>query len=291
MRKLRAYLELVRIPGVFTAQSDIVAGVLIAAGGGFHPGDLVYLLCASSCFLSAGMALNDFFDAEVDRKERPGRPIPSGRVTRSSALLLGLALLGAGIFLAGRVGGASFGIGLLLAISILSYDGWLKKHPWLGPVNMGGCRYLNLLLGLSVAPLSPWMFFLPLIHWIFIFGVTVLSRQEAGGAKPGAGIWITAGSILSAWVLYGIFFTSGILPRTAGFFLFSAWAFFAVWIVLRLLNQSTPADIQKTMKRLLLSIVVIGGILVTGIRPVYWGLFVWILLVPAVVISKRFYVT
>ena len=34
----------------------------------------------------AGMALNDYADREIDAVERPGRPIPSGRVTPEFAL-------------------------------------------------------------------------------------------------------------------------------------------------------------------------------------------------------------
>ena len=34
------------------------------------------------------MVLNDVFDAEVDAREQPDRPIPSGRVSRRAAALL-----------------------------------------------------------------------------------------------------------------------------------------------------------------------------------------------------------
>ena len=43
---------------------------------------------------ASGTALNDVFDFEIDRAERPGRPLPSGRVSsRSAAWLGGLGLV------------------------------------------------------------------------------------------------------------------------------------------------------------------------------------------------------
>ena len=45
----------------------------------------------------AARVLNDVFDLEIDRKERPERPLPSGLVSRSAAARFGFALLAGGI--------------------------------------------------------------------------------------------------------------------------------------------------------------------------------------------------
>ena len=55
-----------------------------------------------------GMVLNDVFDAELDARERPRRPIPSGRIARATAARLGFGLLGLGIA-AGWIAGALAG--------------------------------------------------------------------------------------------------------------------------------------------------------------------------------------
>ena len=36
---------------------------------------------ASTLLYWSGMVWNDYFDLEQDRKERPGRPLASGRIT------------------------------------------------------------------------------------------------------------------------------------------------------------------------------------------------------------------
>ncbi|MFV9644419.1 MAG: UbiA family prenyltransferase [Desulfobacterales bacterium] len=291
MGKLYDYLELVRIPGVFTAHADITAGFLIAGGGIEQIGCTAYLLLASSFLYSAGMALNDYFDYRVDLKERPKRPIPSGRIRRQEALCLGIFLLAAGIFLAYYVRPASFVISLLLAAFIFLYNAGLKKHPWLGPVNMGGCRYLNLLLGLSVLPLSTGSFMIPLLTGIFIFGVTVLSRQETKIKASFFPVLISAGTIAVVYALYWLLFITDILSQKPGLILCTLWAILLLVYLSRLIEKRSARDIQKAVKLLIISLVLLDGIIVSGISAIYWTLLVWILLVPAFITSKKFYIT
>src|SRR5262249_36038801 len=156
--QMRAYAELVRLPNVFTAIADIALGwcCVLAGGAGWNTWPLFILIAAASaCLYSSGMALNDYFDVEQDREERPFRPIPSGRVARRSAGVggIGLQVIGLGLaIVAGYLtSGSSWAppaIALALIVVIDAYDGWLKKTP-VGPIAMGACRSLNVLLGLS----------------------------------------------------------------------------------------------------------------------------------------------
>ena len=104
---MRAYLQLVRLPNVFTAMADVLLGYLFT-----HPrlepvGHFALLLVASSMLYLAGMVLNDYFDQEQDARERPARPLPSGRVTPQAARLLGgaVAFGRRGLRLGGDCGG------------------------------------------------------------------------------------------------------------------------------------------------------------------------------------------
>ena len=114
------------------------------------------LLVTSSCLLySAGTVLNDVFDAPADARDRPRRPIPSGRIPRGAAGRFGLALLGVGTAV-GWIAGGLFAtprtalVATGLAASVLLYDGLLKR-TFAGPVAMGVCRMLNVLLGMSLS--------------------------------------------------------------------------------------------------------------------------------------------
>src|SRR5437660_1410483 len=98
----RAYAQLIRLPNVFTAMADICLGWLCALATGTPAArwpTFLLLMGASACLYSGGMIWNDFFDIEQDKRERPFRPLPSGRISRRVAgtagviaLLLGMAL-------------------------------------------------------------------------------------------------------------------------------------------------------------------------------------------------------
>ena len=87
MSTLRPYVELLRPPNVTTALGDVLAGYAVAGRG--QPQALPPLLMATMCLYAGGVVLNDVCDVDIDRIERPERPIPSGRVSRRAAATLG----------------------------------------------------------------------------------------------------------------------------------------------------------------------------------------------------------
>src|SRR5262245_19389004 len=131
MSRLRAYAELVRLPNAFTAMADICLGGLVTRTmAGALPGrEFLLLLAASTCLYSGGMVWNDFFDVDQDRRERPGRPLPSGRVSRGAAAGFATGLCQVGVGCAALAGSAP--IAGLLVLAILLYDAWLKR-TWAG---------------------------------------------------------------------------------------------------------------------------------------------------------------
>jgi 4-hydroxybenzoate polyprenyltransferase len=141
------------------------------------------------------MVWNDWFDRAVDARERPSRPLPSGRVAPRTAVRLGSGLLAAGVAFAGLAGLTAEGwsaVPLLLSVAVaaavLLYDGWLKRTA-AGPVGMGLCRFLNVLLGLSLGGEdTPWPLRLHLaaVVGIYIVGVTWFARKEAETSRAAA---------------------------------------------------------------------------------------------------------
>ena len=141
MNRLRIYAQLVRLPNVFTALADIGMAALVSGALPASWGMVLLVAVASACLYCGGMVWNDYFDVEQDRRERPFRPIPSGRVSRREAAGLGGLLLLAGLVCAclavllqnaGATGippalrGAPVVLVSLLIGAILLYDGWLK---------------------------------------------------------------------------------------------------------------------------------------------------------------------
>ncbi|MFG6402837.1 SCO3242 family prenyltransferase [Microbacterium sp. P04] len=142
--RLPDLLDLVRAPAALTVLGDTAVGAVNARGAA--GGAAVPLALASACLYAAGMALNDYADADLDALERPERPIPSGRVSRKTALRTGGVLTVAGISLAFSAGKASGWVSVALAASVWTYD-LVAKPTRLGPVVMAACRGLDVLMG------------------------------------------------------------------------------------------------------------------------------------------------
>src|SRR5260221_5161314 len=91
--RLLPLAQLLRLPNVFTAFGDILLGTLVTGALLAQPLASGLLLAASGCLYCSGMVWNDFFDLDVDRMERPFRPLPSGKIAKRTAGLLAAILL------------------------------------------------------------------------------------------------------------------------------------------------------------------------------------------------------
>lgn len=304
MSRCRAYAELLRLPNVFTALADIVLGVLAvwAVGDVVVPAlALILLLAASACLYSAGMVWNDFFDVEQDRRERPFRPLPSGRITRAAAAWVGRALLGVGVTF-GVLAGLS-GVGFratpglltgLLAAAILLYDGVLKRG-WAGPLGMGFCRFLNVCLGLSAAPSWLWGLPLALVVGLYVVGVTWFARTEARVSSSRV-LTAAAGVMLGSLVL-ALPLPVWLPARAPGAgtsplfpYLLVGFGFLVGIPVYAAVARPLPGIVQAAVRRAVLGLVLLDAILATAVVGA-GGLAIAVLILPALYLGRWIYST
>ena len=296
---LKPYLQLVRLPNLFTAAADPLAGWLVATGSLALPGRWGPLVAASVLIYAAGIVLNDVFDVEVDRRERPGRPLPSGRVPyRLAAWFGGLALL-AGPAVAALSGSRTSAlVAGLLALAVLLYDAGLKRTP-VGPIAMGTCRALNLLLGLSQAEHlgGLWGWIIAGSFGLFVVGVTWISRSEVEPARTGG---IMAGLLLQLLgiflLLYPASFYGGLLKvphryPVVAFAVSVVLAFLVVRAGMRALLRPVPPVVQAAVKTGVLSLVWLDVVAVAATRGPVPALAVAALWLPAFLLAKWLYAT
>jgi 4-hydroxybenzoate polyprenyltransferase len=314
MSRLRAYAQLVRLPNVFTAFADIGLGALATwALPGAYPGprwllSFACLLAASGCLYCAGMVWNDFFDLEQDQRERPFRPLPSGRVTRRAAARLGTALLGAGLGFAALGGWREEGhdwtpfiIAACIAVAVLLYDGWLKG-TWAGPLGMGACRFLNVLLGLCVGSSAvahqavaafpwDWGIHLAAVVGLYIVGVTWFARTEARISRQSA-LAAAAGVLLGALAL-ALALPLWFPPNTSSPlfpYLLVCLGFLVGLPVCQAINRPAPPAVQTAVKRAIFGLVVLDATLATAVAGSI-GLVLLVLLLPATYLGRWLYST
>ena len=301
-KTIHAYLQLVRLPNVVTAAADSLAGWLLVTGSLREPARWLPLLASSMVLYASGTMLNDVFDFEVDRHERPGRPLPSGRACRRTAAWLGALGLALGPCLALASGSASSGIlAAVLALTVLGYDAGLK-HTWLGPAVMGGCRGLNFLLGMTHATAlgGPPAWVAALAYGAFVSGITVGSRSEATGGGRGllvAGLAVEMAAVvtLAAVGFWGSRFPSPAADRPLipleGLLVLALVALVLSVAASRAIERPVPEVIQKYVKTGILSLVWLHVGLVAAVRGPELALPVAALWVPAVFLGRWLYST
>lgn len=259
MRIPRGYLELLRPANVATALADVLAGWAVA--GLANAWALPWLLCSTACLYAGGIVLNDVFDRRIDAVERPERPIPSGRVPVRRAAWLGAGLLAGGILAACAAGPLPAAVAGAIAAAVLVYDAGGKRLAVFGPINMGACRGLNLILGMAAAPAAVAIWWpLALLPTTYIAAVTALSRGEVHGGKRGIA---TFALVLLAVVIIALLALTLAPGRQspAGLLL----ALFLGWRVLppfwRARINPQPATIGHAIKTGVLSLVLVDAVL------------------------------
>jgi 4-hydroxybenzoate polyprenyltransferase len=155
-----AWMQLLRVPNLFTVPGDPLAGFLLA--GAVVPELRASIwhgleAAAASLFLyAAGLVHNDLCDLAEDRIERPGRPLPSGRISLRAARTVAWLLMLLGLCFAALACWASLAVAVVLVGTIWVYNRYAKREPVFGPLMMGLCRGLSLLLGVVATKSLDW---------------------------------------------------------------------------------------------------------------------------------------
>jgi 4-hydroxybenzoate polyprenyltransferase len=308
MSRLRDYLQLCRFPAVFTAMADIFLGFLLVHVTLAPVHEFGLLLAASSCLYLAGMVFNDVFDRRVDAVERPNRPIPSGRISLPQAVVFGSTLITAGLVAAAIAGLSSLAVAALLVACIFAYDGLLKHTP-LGPAAMGGCRFLNVILGASSAGFrwtAPWQ--LPHVYiaaalGIYVAGVTWFARKEAARSSRGsllaAAALVNLGLALLLVLSYGVWsrylsWNGAPEARTSSLLLLAMVTVIVNRRIVAAIADPSPRLVQAAVKVMLLSIITLDAAVIyakLGSEGFVLAATTVMLLAPSLAIRRWLYVT
>jgi hypothetical protein len=265
----KTLLELGRVSNLPTVWSNVLAASAFAATGSVGA-SAVNIVAVGACIISGsllyegGMLLNDAYDAEIDARERPNRPIPSGRATRGQVFGLGFGLLvtsflvlAASVLLGAVQPWALLGLSLTAAF-VVAYDKHHKGVAW-SPLLMGACRAgLYLLATLAVGAELGWPWALrALALFLYVVGLTHVARFETGSV------------VRRAWVLFTLFGPAlvalwldwSVLGRIAPFLLAQfGWVLFC----LRLLASKREGRIGRTVVALIAGISLVDALFASG---------------------------
>jgi len=296
--------------------ADVAMGLIFVNAAIGHSISVACLLGASCLLYTSGMILNDVFDVDVDSRERPYRPIPSGQISLGWAKWLGFEFLAVGVILgwcAGLADGRipfpwrSGAVATCLAAAILLYDGVLKKTV-VAPIAMGTCRFFNVLLGMSLGAVAVDGSFgiagFSLSHFmvaggigLYITGVTWFARTEA---KTSNRLLLAWGTLLMA-VGIGLLAAfpaveeTGILYRIDPQFVWPLVLFLVTFTILRrcvlAIVNPQPQRVQAAVKQCIMSLIVLDATVCLLVADWPWAVGVLALLAPMLMLGKWVYST
>jgi len=285
-----------RPANIVTSVADVLAGMTIAGfflapAPGFHPWMKGIGLCVATIGLyGGGVVFNDVFDARLDAVERPERPIPSGLIPIRQAALLGTILLLLGVLSGLAVNPVSALLAAGIAVAALIYDKWGKHQTFLGPLNMGICRGLNLLLGMSVlGPVNPAQWWIAIIPVLYIAAITAISRGEVHGGKKNA---LYLAFLLYLLVIGCILYVAGSrgrMPVTLPFLLFFSWMIFKP--LLTAIRDPIGRHIGQAVKAGVIALIIMDASWAAAFGEIWPALAILVLLPLSLGLARLFAVT
>ena len=176
---MRTLLVLGRVSNLPTVWSNCLAAWLLADGG---PWSRFANVCLGATLLyTGGMFLNDAVDVGFDRRYRPERPIPSGKIRAQTVWVLSITWLVAGWAAFCALGKLPVVYALALLALIVVYD-VVHKRTTVAPVLMAGCRFLLYLVAAasaSTAHLAAPVLWRAAALAAYILGLSFLARGES----------------------------------------------------------------------------------------------------------------
>lgn len=287
---------------MLTAIADVMAGFAISGSvvSFFSDGpyalelhntqDLFWLILSTVGLYGGGVVFNDVFDIDLDRIERPERPLPSNKVSMRGAIILGIGLFTIGLWAAYMASFQSASIALLIIILALLYDSASKYHSFFGPLNMGVVRGTNLLLGMSVIPFTVDMTLIALIPVLYIGTVTLISKGEVEGGNVRA---LTIASLFYFIIMIGILN----IAFRSGENLLAVLIFLIILIILvypplvKAIKDPKPLRVRLAVKAGVISIIALDAALAAAFAGWVYALLILLLLPISRFLSKSFAVT
>jgi hypothetical protein len=293
LKKIFHFLRLMRPANIVTSVADVLAGIAISSyvfssDTHFQP---VILLCLSTIGLyGGGIVFNDVFDANLDKIERPERAIPSGAVKLNEAIYLGAFLLFLGVLSAFLHSTISGFIAISIAFFALVYNKFSKHHSFFGPLNMGTCRGLNLLLGMSILAFSQNnLYIIAIMPLIYIFSITMISQGEVHGSNKNK---LFLGAFLYAFVIGILLYFSWSMGQVLMALLFIlpfAWMIFNP--LFKAIREPIGKNIGMAVKAGVISLILMDAAWAAVFGSLGLAFCIALLLPLSIWLSKRFAVT
>lgn len=120
--RLLGLARMLRMPNCAMMGFAVIVGEVMALAGSFSGYHAALGFTVGFTLLGASMITNDIFDAEIDARNNPGRPIPAGLVTKGEAWIVALGLIVIGLVTSALINLEALAIASLSVVLMLYYN-------------------------------------------------------------------------------------------------------------------------------------------------------------------------
>jgi geranylgeranylglycerol-phosphate geranylgeranyltransferase len=153
MGRANSFVKILRPLNAVMMGIAILVGVVLAGGLRADVPISSFVLAFITGFTLTGsaMVINDYYDREIDAVNEPDRPIPSGEVKPSEAIVYSLTLSVIGLTAAYLTSIISLAMGVFSWVVMMVYSAWGKRTGFLGNLMVSTCIGLPFVYGGLIA--------------------------------------------------------------------------------------------------------------------------------------------
>ena len=207
MNRLPAYIMITRPGNVIIAMASVMIAVSLT--GRFYPVMHIVLAVLSTGLITAGAnIINDYYDIETDKINRPMRPLPSGKIKRIQALIFFYVVYSIAFLLALLITIPMFLIAFIVGFLLFIYSYRLKRTVLWGNLVVSLSTALAFIYGgLAVGVVSA-VIYPAIFAFLLHFGREIIKDMEdvEGDQRTGAKTLAVVYGYQSGYILSVIIF-------------------------------------------------------------------------------------
>ncbi|MCJ7459002.1 MAG: UbiA family prenyltransferase [candidate division Zixibacteria bacterium] len=174
--RFKPYFKLTRFQNNLITFISVLMGGFI--GGVSSWGKLLLSALSAALISAGGYVLNDYFDLEIDKINRPLRILPGGDLSPKKALIFSISLFLMGFILSFFLKPVSIGIALVAIIFLFLYSARFKREFLIGNVTVSIISALAFIYG-GVFSKNPEISLIPaILAFLFHLGRELIKDME-----------------------------------------------------------------------------------------------------------------
>lgn len=174
--KIKPYFKLTRFQNNLITFISVLIGGLV--GGVSSWGKLILSAISAALISAGGYVLNDYFDLEIDKINRPLRVLPREELSPKKALIFSIFLFAIGFILSLFLQSVSVGIALIAIIFLFLYSAKFKREFLIGNVTVSIISSLAFIYG-GVFSKNPEISLIPaILAFLFHLGRELIKDME-----------------------------------------------------------------------------------------------------------------